>query len=272
VPITAEKALVQGRARGASIDRNTTPHRPMLDGLLTAAAGLSAQQTQLDAVANDMANVNTDGYKSERVAFDDLLYNKVNMAGTETTAGAGSSAKIIGRSQTQGALKETGSPLDLAIDGPGYFEVTRANGQVALTRDGSFSLDATGTIVDAEGNRLSPSIKLPAGVSPSEVSIDATGNVSIGSKQIGQVKVLDVTAPGQMLSLGGSLFAPTPESGEPQPAAGTRIVQGALEQSNVDLGSEMTSLVTTERAFQMDSEAIQNDSQMLSIANQLRPA
>ncbi len=244
----------------------------MLDGLLTAAAGLSAQQTQLDAVANDMANVNTDGYKSERVAFDDLLYSKVDMAGTETTAGAGASATIIGRSQTQGALKETGNPLDLAIDGPGYFQVTRPNGQAALTRDGSFSIDATGTLVDAEGNRLSPTVKLPAGVSPSEVGIDAYGTVRVGAKRVGQVNLVNVAAPGQMIALGGSLFGPTAQSGEPQPAQNARILQGALEQSNVDLGSEMTSLVTTERAFQMDSEAIQNDSQMLSIANQLRPA
>lgn len=244
----------------------------MLDGLFTAAAGLSAQQTQLDAIANDMANVNTDGYKSQRVAFEDLLYSKVDMAGTETTAGAGASARTIGRSQTQGALKETGDPLDLAIDGPGYFEVSTANGQVALTRDGSFSVDATGTIVNAEGDRLSPSIKLPAGVAPSEVAVSATGTVSVGEKTIGQIQVVTVPAPGQLLSSGGNLFATTPASGAPVPAQGAHIVQGSLEQSNVDLGSEMTSLVTTERAFQMDSTAIQDDSQMLSIANQMRPA
>lgn len=244
----------------------------MLDGLFTAAAGLSAQQFQLDTIANDMANVNTDGYKSERVAFSDLLYSKVDMSGTETTVGAGAGAKVIGRSQAQGALQETGNPLDLAIDGPGYFEVTRPNGQVALTRDGSFSVDATGTIVNAEGDRLSPSITLPAGVSPSEVSIDSYGTVKVGAKRIGQVSVVNVAAPGQMLAAGGNLLSPTAESGEPQAAQGARIVQGALEQSNVDLGSEMTSLVTTERAFQMDSTAIQDDSQMLSIANQLRPS
>lgn len=244
----------------------------MLDGLFTAAAGLSAQQTQLNAIANDMANVNTDGYKSQRVAFDDLLYSTVDMSGTETTVGAGASAKLIGRSQTQGALQETGDPLDLAIDGPGYFEVTTAGGQTALTRDGSFSLDATGTIVDAEGDRLSPSIKLPAGVSASEVSIDPTGAVRVGARTIGQINLVTVAAPGQLLSLGGNLLGPTPESGAPQPAQGARIVQGSLEQSNVDLGSAMTSLVSTERAFQMDSTALQDDSQMLSIANQMRPS
>lgn len=244
----------------------------MLDGLFTAAAGLSAQQTQLNAIANDMANVNTDGYKSQRVAFDDLLYSTVDMSGTETTVGAGASAKLIGRSQTQGALQETGDPLDLAIDGPGYFEVTTAGGQTALTRDGSFSLDATGTIVNAEGDRLSPSIKLPAGVSASEVSIDPTGAVRVGARTIGQINLVTVAAPGQLLSLGGNLLGPTPESGAPQPAQGARIVQGSLEQSNVDLGSAMTSLVSTERAFQMDSTALQDDSQMLSIANQMRPS
>lgn len=244
----------------------------MLDGLFTAAAGLSAEQLQLNTIANDMANVNTDGYKSQRVAFSDLLYSKVDMAGTETSVGAGAGAKVIGSSQTQGALQETGNPLDLALDGRGYFEVTRPNGQVALTRDGSFSVDATGTIVNAEGDRLSPSIKLPAGVSPSEVSIDAYGTVKVGAKRIGQISIVNVAAPGQMLGLGGNLLGPTAESGPPQPAQGTRIVQGALEQSNVNLGSEMTALVTTERAFQMDSTAIQDDSQMLSLANQLRPS
>ncbi len=100
----------------------------MLEGLYSAAAGMAAQQTQLDAISNDLANLSTNGYKSERVAFSDLLYNKVDIAGTETTAGAGAKAQILGRAQSQGALKETGNPLDLAIEGPGYFQVTRSNG------------------------------------------------------------------------------------------------------------------------------------------------
>lgn len=242
----------------------------MLEGLYTAAAGLAAEQVQLDAIGNDLANVNTEGYKSERVAFNDLLYNQVKVAGTETTAGSGANAEIIGHSQAQGALKETGDPLDLAIEGPGYFEVTAPNGSIALTRAGSFGVDASGTIVTAAGERLSPSITLPKGASPSELRIAADGTVTLGARTLGQITLVDVPSPGHLAALGGDLLEPNAASGSPKPAAG-RIHQGALEQSNVDLGTEMTGLVTTERAFQMDSTAIQNESQMMSIANQLRP-
>jgi flagellar basal-body rod protein FlgG len=244
----------------------------MLEGLFTAAAGLSAQQLQLNAISNDMANVNTDGYKSERVAFNDLLYNDVDVAGTETTAGSGANAEIIGRNLSQGALKETGNPLDLAIEGGGFFEVTRPNGQAALTRAGSFAVDADGSIVNSDGDRLSPSIKLPAGVNAGELRIYPDGTVTAGSRTLGTIKLVTVTSPGHMASIGSDLYEPNAESGAPHPAATGRIHQGALEESNVDLGKEMAGLVSTERAFQMDSTAIQNESQMMTIANQLRPA
>ena len=143
----------------------------MLEGLYSAAAGMSAQQEQLDAIANDLANVSTSGYQSERVAFSDLLYNAVDEAGTESSIGAGASAQVIGRSQSQGPIQETGDPLDLAIEGEGYFQVKSADGQTALTRDGSFGVDANGTIVELRGQPLEPPIKLPAGVSASEVRI-----------------------------------------------------------------------------------------------------
>ncbi len=241
----------------------------MLEGLYSAAAGMSAQQEQLNAISNDLANLSTSGYKSERVAFSDLLYNPVSMAGTVSTDGAGASAKVIGRSQAQGALQETGDPLDLAIEGEGYFEVTRANGQKALTRNGTFGVDASGTIVNAEGNRLSPPIKLPAGVSASELSIGPTGTVSAGTRTLGQIKLVTVTSPEHLLADGGGEFAATAASGAPHPATGL-IRQGALEASNVNMGSEMALMVSTQRAYQMNSTAIQDESQMMSIANQLR--
>ena len=162
----------------------------MLEGLYSAAAGMEAQQEQLNAISNDLANLSTSGYKSERVAFKDLLYNPVNIAGTVSTAGSGASAQVIGRSESQGAIAETGDPLNMAIEGPGYFEVTLANGQKALTRNGDFGVDASGTITNAEGNRLSPPIKLPAGVSPSEVSISSDGTVTAGARKLGQVKLV----------------------------------------------------------------------------------
>jgi flagellar basal-body rod protein FlgG len=241
----------------------------MLEGLYSAAAGMAAQQLQLDAVSNDLANVNTDGYKSERVGFNDLLYNKVNQAGTETTAGSGAEARILGRSQGQGALKETGNPLDLAIEGDGYFQVTDSAGAVTLTRDGAFGVDASGQITNSTGNRLSPPIKLPPGVTASDLRISSDGTVMAGAKKLGTIKLFTVTAPDRLATEGGGLLKPTAASGSPHAAAG-QIHQGALEDSNVDVGKDMATMMTAERAFQMSSTAIQTESQMMAIANQLR--
>lgn len=240
----------------------------MLEGLYSAAAGMQAQQEQLDAISNDLANVSTTGYKSERVAFSDLLYNEVDEAGTVTTDGAGAKAQVIGRSAAQGTIKTTGEPLDLAIEGEGYFEVTQPNGQIALTRDGAFTVDASGTIVDAEGDRLNPSIKLPAGVSPSEVSIAPDGTVTAGTRTLGQIKLVTVTAPEHLLAAASKLL-PSAASGTPH-AAGGDIRQGALEESNVNVASAMAQMVSTQRAYQLTSTAIQTENQMMSIANQLR--
>jgi flagellar basal-body rod protein FlgG len=242
----------------------------MIEGLYTAAAGMSAQQVKLDAIGNDLANLSTTGYKGERVAFGDLLYSPVNIAGTNTVTGAGARAVSLGRSAAQGPILETGRPLDLAIQGDGYFEVTQANGQVALTRDGSFGVDASGTITNGEGNRLVPPIKLPAGVSPRAVQVATDGTVTVGARRLGQIRLVTVVAPDHLLSTGGSLFLPTAASGAPQAATGATVRQGLLEQSNVNLGREMTDLTTTERSYQLASSAIQTESQMMSIANQLR--
>jgi flagellar basal-body rod protein FlgG len=242
----------------------------MLEGLYSAAAGMSAQQEQLNAISNDLANVSTTGYKAERVAFSDLLYNPVDVAGTETSVGAGASARMIGRSEAQGAIQETGEPLDLAIEGAGCFEVKRANGQLALTRDGSFGVDASGSIVNSEGSRLSPPIKLPKGVSASEVSIAPDGTVTAGARKLGQIKLVTVTSPEHLLSDAGGELTPTAQSGKPHPATG-KIHQGALEASNVNIASEMALMASTQRNYQLTSTAIQTESQMMSIANQLRP-
>ncbi len=243
----------------------------MLEGLYSAAAGMEAQQEQLNAISNDLANLSTSGYKSERVAFSDLLYNRVDLAGTESTDGAGASARVIGRSETEGSIQETGDPLDLAIEGSGFFQVTRANGTVALTRDGNFGVDASGTLVDAEGSRLTPPIKLPAGVAASDVRIAPDGTVTAGKRTLGQIKLVTVTSPEHMLADGGGSLTPTAASGAPQAATG-KLRQGALEASNVNIASAMTQMVSTQRNYQLTSTAIQTESQMMSIANQLRPA
>jgi flagellar basal-body rod protein FlgG len=242
----------------------------MLEGLYSAAAGMSAQQVQLDAIGNDLANASSTGYQSERVAFSDLLYNAVDEAGTETSTGAGASAQVIGRSQSQGSIQETGDPLNLAIEGEGYFQVKSAAGQVTLTRDGNFSLDASGTLVDAEGNQLTPPIKLPTGTSPGEVKIAADGTVTAGKHALGQIKLVGVPSPDHLLADGSGGYTPTAASGVPSAVSGGKIHQGALEDSNVDMSKEMALMVSTQRAYQMSSSAIQTESQMMSIANQLR--
>jgi flagellar basal-body rod protein FlgG len=242
----------------------------MLEGLFSAAAGMKAQQDALDAIGNDLANVNTVGYKAERVAFSDLLYNTVDDAGTETTAGAGSKSQAIGRNESQGTMRETGNPLDLAIEGEGFFVVTGASGKTALTRDGGFDIDAGGTLTNAAGYRLSPAIKVPKGLAASELRVASDGTVSANGHKLGKLELVTVAAPEHLLADGGNLFTVTTASGATHAAHAASIRQGALEQSNVDMASELTKLVTTQRAFQLTSTAIQNESQMMAIANQLR--
>jgi flagellar basal-body rod protein FlgG len=243
----------------------------MLEGLYSAAAGMAAQQEQLDAIGNDLANLSTDGYKSERVAFSDLLYSPVDIAGTNSTAGAGASAHVLGRNETQGSIRETGQPLNMAIEGDGYFQVTLANGKTVLTRDGTFGVDSKGAIVNSQGSRLDPPLKLPAGVSPSEVRIGPDGTVTVGEKKLGQVKLVTVASPDHLLADGSNGLTPTAASGAVHAATKATIKQGAVEGSNVDVARDMAMMVTTQRDFQMNSTAIQTDSQMMTIANQLRP-
>jgi flagellar basal-body rod protein FlgG len=241
----------------------------MLEGLFAAASGMEAQQQQLDSIGNDLANVSTTGYKTERVGFRDLLYNQVDIAGTTTAVGSGAAAQVIGRDQSQGTIQSTGDPLDLAIEGPGYFTVKRSDGTVALTRDGSFQANANGQLTTAEGDLLDPPITLPKGASPSEVSIASDGTVSVATKPIGKIGLVTVAAPDQLLAAGGNLFTTTASSGAPRPIATATIHQGALESSNVDMGTEMVQMMSAQRGYQLESNAIQTENQMLSIANQL---
>jgi flagellar basal-body rod protein FlgG len=245
----------------------------MLEGLYSAAAGMSAQQEQLDAIANDMANVSTTGYKAQRVGFQDLLYNKVNQAGTATTTGAGALAEIIGRNEGQGSVQQTGRPLDLAIQGEGYFQVKLPSGQISLTRNGAFSVDDKGHLVAADGSLLDPPITLPAKVTAEELSIGPDGTVRAGTTTLGQIKLVTVAAPDKLLANGRGGFSANAASGPPKVASGSggpHILQGALETSNVDMGSEMVGMMSTQRNYQLASTAIKTQDQMLAIANQLR--
>lgn len=242
----------------------------MLDGLYAAASGMSAQQQQLDNVANNLANVSTSGYHAEQTAFTDLLYNRIDEAGTVTTDGAGAAARDIGSLEVQGSLQQTGQPLDLAIEGQGFFELKRTNGSTVLTRDGAFEMDSKRQITSADGSLVQPPITVPAGVSPEQVKIAPNGTVLAAGRTIGKIALVEVPAPGALLSAGNGQFSTTAASGAAKPTAGAKIVQGALEGSNVDVGSEMTAMVDTERSYQMGSSAVKIEGEMMAIANQLR--
>jgi flagellar basal-body rod protein FlgG len=244
----------------------------MLEGMYAAAAGMGAQQQQIDAIGNDLANASTTGYKAERVGFRDLLYNEIDQAGTKTTSGAGAAAEVIGANQSQGSIESTGNPLDLAIEGPGYFTVKRSDGSTALTRDGAFEVDAQGHLTTAEGDLIEPPITLPKGASPSEISIGPDGTVKGpgASRTLGKLALVTVASPDRLLAAGGSLLSANAASGTPRPVAGTKIHQGALEGSNVDTATEMVRMISTQRSYQLESTAIQTENQMLSIANELR--
>ena len=238
----------------------------MANGIYAAAAGLAAQQDRIDALSNDLANVGTTGYKSERVGFRDLLY------GTERgqPVGAGASTVDAGRSSTQGALVVSTNPLSLAIVGPGYIQVRRADGTTALTRDGDLQIDSAGSLVSSSGEQLVPPIKLPAKTAATDVAIGPDGTVSVAGKTVGKIAVVDVPAPSGLVALGSNDFAATTASGTTAAATGSKLVQGQLEQSNVDVATAMTDLVDAQQAYSLLSHAISTQDQMLAMANGLR--
>jgi flagellar basal-body rod protein FlgG len=217
----------------------------VLEGMYTAAAGMAAQQQRLDAVANDLANVNTTGYKKLRVAFRDLVYTETGPgAAPGVQEGAGSAATLVGRGAAQGALQRTDRMLDVAVQGPGYLRVTGANGQQVLTRDGALQIDANNRLTTMNG--FATGVTVPAGTSEDDVDIAANGSVTVGNHT----------------------FAATAASGAPAAAgANTTIEQGALEASNVDVADSFSDMIEAQRAFELGSRAIRMQDQLLEIAN-----
>ena len=240
----------------------------MLEGLYSAAAGMQAQQQRIDSVANDLANVNTNGYKHTRVAFRDLLY--VNDASGNVRSGAGAAATTIGRGFTQGAMRETGNPLDVAIEGEGFLRVRRADGTDALTRDGSLRIDPRGRLTTQRGELVQPAITVPAGTEESAVSIGADGTVSANNRPIGRIQLVGVRSPESLDMIGENLYRTTAASGAATNATGARLTQGTIEASNVDVGDSMTEMIDAQRSFQLASRAVQMQDQMLQIANQVK--
>ena len=238
----------------------------MLEGLYTAAAGMAAQQQRMDALSNDVANVNTAGYKRVRIGFRDLVYQADGPNGVRT--GSGAAAVQLGRGYEQGAYQQTGQPFDLAIDGEGYFQVRRdGTNETVLTRNGSFQVDANGQLVTPEGDRLVPPIQLPRGVDPSTVRIGQDGTVSSGGRTLGRIRLVTVPAPTGLVAAGNGYFTPSAASGGIRPATNATVSQGMIEASNVDLADAMVDMMDAQRSYSMASKAIHMQDQMMEIAN-----
>ncbi|MEP6716182.1 MAG: flagellar basal-body rod protein FlgG [Terriglobia bacterium] len=262
----------------------------MIRAMYSAASGMTAQQLNIDNIANNLANANTAGYKARRAQFQDLLYQNLitpgSSAGQSTVVPTGlqlglgtraSSNEII---QTQGAFASTGNPLDVVIQGRGFFQIKQANGQTAYTRAGSFHLDATGSIVTSDGDLLQPQITIPP--TAQALSIGADGTVSYTlpgqtqSQNAGQITLANFQNPAGLNSLGRSLYVPTDASGDA--AVGTpggneglgSLQQGYLEQSNVSIVDEFINMITSQRAYEANSKVVKAADEMYQQANNLK--
>jgi len=255
----------------------------MLRALYTAASGMVAQQMNLDNIANNLANSSTAGFYGRRLQFSDLVYQNLVMPGAAATqqttiaaglqVGLGTMPRASEVVQTQGNFSSTGNPLDLAIQGLGFFQVTMPDGTIAYTRSGSFHLDAQGNIVTADGNPLQPNITIPANATTITIGTDGTVSVTqsgqTAAQQVGAIQLAMFPNPGGLNSVGNNLYLQTTASGDPivgAPGAaeglGT-LQQGMLEQSNVDIVSEFVQMIVAQRAYESNSRVVTSADQML---------
>jgi flagellar basal-body rod protein FlgG len=239
--------------------------------MYSAAAGMVAQQQRIDALSNDIANVNTVGYQRERVAFRDLVYNASGPGGrTGTEEGAGAAVTTLGRGNTPAPLQNTGEPLDLAINGEAYFQVRQADGTAALTKNGQLTMDANGRLL-ADGLPLQPPVTIPANVDASKVTIAPDGAVTAGTTRVGQITLYTVRSPQQLQPIGDNLKVPTAASGNPtQAGANATLQQGVLQASDVDMGDAMADMMISQRAYGFASKAVTMQDDMAQVANQLK--
>jgi flagellar basal-body rod protein FlgG len=260
----------------------------MIRSLYIAKTGLDAQQTQLDVISNNLANVSTSGFKRSRAVFEDMLYQTVREPGAQSTQqttlpsglqiGTGVRNVATTRIHTQGNLSQTGNTLDLAINGEGFFQIQQPDGTTAYTRDGSFSRDAQGQIVTASGMPLQPAITVPANAL--SVTIGQDGTVQITTQgnatptTLGTIQLATFVNPAGLSSQGQNLYIETAASGTPSTnTAGTNgtglISQGYVETSNVNVAEELVNMIQTQRAYELNSKAITTSDQMLQRLTQL---
>jgi flagellar basal-body rod protein FlgG len=261
----------------------------VIRGLYTAATGMNSMQHQIDVTSNNIANVNTTGFKQDRAEFQDLMYESLNYTAGKTTqttmnptginVGLGVKVSGVQKNFTEGDLKLTSNTLDLAIQGKGFFQITLPSGETAYTRNGAFKLSSEGSIVNASGYSLSPEIVVPDNVT--NLTIGKDGTVTATDPQtsttvdLGQITVADFINPAGLTPLGDSLFMKSDASGDvlegnPNEEQFGSIEQGMIELSNVKLVNEMVDLITAQRAYEANSKAITTTDSMLDTVNRLK--
>lgn len=259
----------------------------MQGALWVSKTGLSAQDTALKTISNNLANVNTTGFKRDRAVFQDLLYQVKRQPGGQSSQDStlpsglqlGTGVRVVGTQKmfTEGNLQVTDQPLDVAIDGRGFLQILMPDGTITYTRDGQLEINQDGDVVTAEGYPLEPSITVPQDATNLTIGSDGTVSVMIAGDtaptQIGNITTVDFINPTGLQAIGGNLFRQTGASGDPQEGTpglqglGT-LVQGALETSNVEIVEEMVNMITTQRAYEMNAKVVSTADQMLQYVTQ----
>lgn len=260
----------------------------MIRAMRTAASGMKAQQLNVDNIAHNLANVNTAGFKKSRIEFQDLFYQQMKVAGNQTAAGGESPANLeIGygtapvstqRLFSQGELISTDSPLDIAIKGDGFFRLVLPDGTYGYTRDGSFKITSEGRLMNTDGYLLDPDVTIPEDTTQVSISSDGVVSISVSGdstpQAVGQIELVRFINPAGLSALGQNMFGVTPASGEALPGTPGQdglgqVAQGYIEVSNVDIVEEMISLITAQRAYEINSKAIKTSEEMMTQANNL---
>lgn len=257
-----------------------------MNPLWVSKTGLEAQQTRLSTISNNLANVNTTGFKRDRAIFEDLMYQNVRQAGGQTSQdtqlpsglmlGTGVRTVATQKMHTQGNIMQTGNNLDVAIQGRGFFQILKPNGDLAYTRAGAFQINSDGQLVTASGYQVQPQITIPPNARSVTIGADGTVSATVAgstaTQQLGQIQLADFINPSGLQPVGENLFLETSASGTPvvgvpgQNNMGS-LNQGALEGSNVNVVEELVNMIETQRAYEMNSKAIQTMDQMLQYAN-----
>jgi flagellar basal-body rod protein FlgG len=259
----------------------------MMRALNTAATGMQAQQTNVDVIAHNLANVNTTGFRRERAEFEDLIYQTIRTPGGTLSEGQklptgiqiGEGVRTVSTTQIhmQGSLLQDGGSLDLAIEGSGFFQVTRPGGQISYTRSGNFKTDADGRLVTVDGYQVDPPIVLPTNATAITITQDGVISVTLpnqtASQEVGKIELATFANPAGLLAIGGTQFLPTDASGVPilaqpgQDGMGT-VQQGFLEASNVEVVNEMIDLIASQRAYECNQKVITTADEMLRVVTQ----